>query len=408
MTLDGLQELGGTLWRNRVRTVLTALSVAWGIFMLVLLLGFGRGLENQVTWMFRDDAVNSIWLYRGKTSKAFEGYSVGRGVAFTNRDHDALEHEVPGVDKITSRFYGPSGTVKFGEETGKFDVRSTHPDHRFLENTRVVAGRFLNQRDLDERRKVAVIGREVERQLFKGVDPIGTWIDVDQVLFQVVGVFEDDGGLGEMEMVYLPITTAQMAFRGGENVSQIMFTVGDLGAEETAVLTEDVRELMARRLHFDPTDMQAIRVRNNVERFQQIQRIFTMLNVFVWIVGLGTVTAGIVGVSNIMLVAVNERTVEFGLRKALGATPFSIVWMVVQEALLLTGISGYGGLLVGIALLDVVSRFVPENDYLREPDVDLGVAFAATALLVVAGCIAGLVPALRAASVNPIEALRDA
>ena len=287
-------------------------------------------------------------------------------------------------------------------------MRSTHPDHRFLENTRVVAGRFLNQRDLDERRKVAVIGREVERQLFKGVDPIGTWIDVDQVLFQVVGVFEDDGGLGEMEMVYLPITTAQMAFRGGENVSQIMFTVGDLGAEETAVLTEDVRELMARRLHFDPTDMQAIRVRNNVERFQQIQRIFTMLNVFVWIVGLGTVTAGIVGVSNIMLVAVNERTVEFGLRKALGATPFSIVWMVVQEALLLTGISGYGGLLVGIALLDVVSRFVPENDYLREPDVDLGVAFAATALLVVAGCIAGLVPALRAASVNPIEALRDA
>lgn len=408
MNLDALQELGGTLWRNRVRTTLTALSVAWGIFMLILLLGFGKGLENQVTWMFRDDAVNSIWLYRGKTSKAYEGYGVGRSLEFTNRDHDALADDVPGVDKITSRFYGSSGTVKFGEETGNFDVRATHPDHRFLENTRVVSGRFLNQRDLDERRKVAVIGREVERQLYKGVEPLGTWIELDRVLFQVVGVFEDDGGLGEMEMVYLPITTAQMAYRGGEKVQQIMFTVGDMDAAETAVLTDEVRELMARRHHFDPTDTQAIRVRNNVERFQQIQQIFTMLNVFVWIVGLGTVTAGIVGVSNIMLVAVNERTVEFGLRKALGATPFSIVWMVVQEAILLTGISGYCGLVAGIGLLEVITRFVPENDYLREPDVDLGVAFAATALLVVAGSIAGLVPALRAASVNPIVALRDA
>lgn len=406
--IDSFTELAETLSRNRVRTLLTALSVAWGIFMLVLLLGFGRGLENQVMWMFRDDAVNSIWIYRGKTSRPFEGYGVGRRLDFTNRDYEALRDDVDGVDKITSRFYGVPGTVRWGEQEGEFDVRSTHPDHRYLENTRIVSGRFLNDRDIEERRKVAVVGREVVEQLFQGRDPLGEWIDLTGVLFRVVGTFEDDGGSSEEEKVYLPISTAQMAFRGGERVHQIMFTVGDLTPEETHALTTEVRDVLARRHHFDPQDPQAVRLRNNVEQYLQISQIFTMLRIFVWIVGLGTVMAGIVGVSNIMLVAVNERTQEFGLRKALGATPASIVWMVVQEAVLLTGISGYCGLILGVGLLEVVDRYVPENDYLRHPDVDLGVAITATALLVVAGCIAGFVPAMRAASVNPIVALRDA
>lgn len=407
--IDALTELIENLWRNRVRTAITSASVAWGIFMLVLLLGFGHGLQNSVEWDFRDDAVNSIWVRRGKTTVPFDGYPVGRRLVYTNRDHDAIESSVPGVRRITSRFYPPtSGQVHWGEEEGSFDLRATHPDHRYLENTIVVAGRFLNDRDLDEKRKVAVVGSEVKRQLFKGADPIGEWLDIGGVMFKVVGVFDDTGGVGEMQQIYLPITTAQSAYHGGDRVHQVMFTVDPATTvAESEKMAAAVRALIGRRHHVSPKDRQAVRVRNNIEQFQQVQTIFKMIRGFVWVVGLGTVMAGIVGVSNIMLVSVKERTQEIGLRKALGATPGSIVRMILTEAIVLTGVSGYVGLVTGVALLEMVRRFAPENDYLREPDVQLSVAVAATLLLVVAGAIAGLVPALQAASVNPIVALRD-
>ncbi|MEZ4322160.1 MAG: ABC transporter permease [Myxococcota bacterium] len=405
--IDRFLEMASVMWRNRVRTALTSLSVAWGIFMLVLLLGFGKGLENNVVHEFRDDATNSIWLYPGKTTRPYDGYPVGRRLMFTNRDYDALSQGIEGIDHITGRFYPNDSLVRWKDREATFEVRATHPDHRFLENTIVARGRFLNDRDLDEKRKVAVLGREVVRQVFRDVDPIGEWISVSGVMFQVVGVFEDTGGTDEESMVYLPITTAQAAYAGGERVNRIMFTVGDASVDRTETMAEQTLQMLARRHHFDPQDRRAMRVRNNVEQFAQVQQIFTLIGGFVWIVGLGTVAAGIVGVSNIMLVSVKERTSEIGLRKALGATPTSIVSMILMEALLLTGVSGYGGLVAGVLALEAVRRFVPENDYLRDPDVDLSVALAATALLVVAGAVAGLVPALQAASVNPIEALRN-
>ncbi len=405
--IDRFAEMASVLWRNRMRTALTALSVAWGIFMLVLLLGFGRGLENNVEYEFRDDATNSIWIYRGRTTRPFQGHAVGRTIQFTNRDHDMLRDGLDGVEHITSRYYPPSDVVSWGEEEGSFDVRATHPDHRYLENTDVVRGRFINDRDVAEKRKVAVVGMEVVRQLFRNADPLGEWIAVGDVMFRVVGVFEDSGGEDEESKVYLPITSGQASFAGADDVRQIMFTVGDATVEETEVMTQQATLMLARRHHFDPEDRRAVRVRNNVERFAQVQQIFTLISGFVWIVGLGTVMAGIVGVSNIMLVSVKERTQEIGLRKALGATPTSIVSMILTEALLLTGASGYSGLVAGVGLLEAIRRFVPENDYLRDPDVDLSVAISATILLVLAGALAGLIPALRAASVDPIVALRD-
>jgi putative ABC transport system permease protein len=406
--IDRLLEVFETMSRNAVRTALTALSVAWGIFMLVLLLGLGKGLENNVVWMFRDDAVNSIWIYRGKTTIAHDGYPVGRRLNFTNRDHDAIAATVEGVEHITSRFYpGGSGQVRWRDRDGTFDVRSVHPAHRFLENTEVVAGRFINDTDLTEKRKVAAVGEEVVRVLFRGVDPLGEWIEIGGMPFRVVGVFADSGGVEETEQIYLPITTAQAAYAGGERVDQIMFTVGDAGVEQSARIAEDIQQLLARRHHFAERDRQAVRVRNNVEQFQQITQIFTLIQSFVWVVGLGTVAAGIVGVSNIMLVSVKERTQEIGLRKALGATPASIVAMILQEAVLLTSVSGYAGLVAGVGTLELIRRLVPENDYIRDPDVHLSVGIAATVLMVVAGALAGLVPAVRAASVNPIAALRD-
>lgn len=405
--LDRLTEVTDVLARNRLRTVLTAGSVAWGIFMLVLLLGFGRGLENNVRWMFRDDAQNSIWIYRGKTTLPYAGYPVGRRLVFDNRDHDAVAATVDGVQEITSRFYPPVSTARWKDRVGRFNFRSVHPDHRYLENTLIATGRFLNDRDLEEKRKVAVIGRKVVEELFRGQDPLGEWLDIGGVMFQVVGTFTDVGGEGEEEQIYLPITTAQGAYQGAGRVDQIMFTIGPEQLDDTASIVAQVRGLLSRAHRFDPNDRRAVRVRDNVEEFVRIQTIFTMLSGFVWLVGLGTVASGIVGVSNILLVSVKERTSEFGLRKALGARPRDIVGMVLTEALLLTGVSGYAGLVAGVATLEGIRRFVPENDYIRDPEVDLATAMAALGVLVVAGCLAGLVPAVRAARLDPIVALRE-
>jgi len=401
-------EILESLSRNRLRTALTALSVAWGIFMLVVLLGAGKGLENNVTHQFRDDAINSIWIWGGETSIAHDGLPVGRDIRFTNRDYDRIREGVSGVEHITSRFnIRGDFTISHGERSGSYRVRSTHPDHRYLEKTIITAGRFLNELDFTEKRKVAVIGDLVSEYLFEGADPMGEYINIDGILYKVVGVFEDVGSEGERQMVYVPISTAQAAYAGGERVHNIMFTVGDAGIEETEAMTVQVRELLAERHRFDPDDPRAVRVRNNLENYQQVQQIFFFIGTFIWIVGVGTVAAGIVGVSNIMLISVKERTREFGLRKALGATPSSIIGLVVREAILLTSASGYIGLVGGVAVLAVVSTFVPENDYIRDPQVDLTAAVGATALLILTGTLAGYIPARRAASINPIDALRD-
>ncbi len=405
--LDRWTEIGDTLARNKLRTVLTALSVAWGIFMLVLLLGAGQGLENQIAWQFRDDATNSIWVYGGETSIAHEGYGVGRRVGYDDDDYDQIRALFPG-EAVTGRYVPPSaGSIRHGDRVSTFELRAVHPDHQVLERTEMQEGRYLNLGDLDERRKVAVVGREVSEFLFRGASALGEWIDVDGVPFRIVGVFKDVGGESEERIVYLPVTTARATWGGGDSLRQIMFTVGDASLEEAAVLEERVRLVLARNHAIHPDDRRAIRVRNNVESYQEVKQIFEFLGLFVWIVGLGTVLAGVVGVSNIMLVSVTERRAEIGLRKALGATPSSIVSMVLEEALLLTGISGYAGLIFGLGLVEVAAWAIPDNDYIRDPSVDLGTVIAATVLLVVAGVAAGFVPAQQAAAVEPVTALRD-
>jgi putative ABC transport system permease protein len=330
-------------------------------------------------------------------------------VRFTNRDLQAVLEEVDDIDAFSGRFYiGGESVVAYRDRSASFSVRSVHPGHRILENTTVVSGRFLDDLDVEERRKVCVIGEEVSRFLFRGASPLGAWITVAGIPFRVVGVFTDSGGEGEMQIVYLPVSTAQSAFGGQDQLHQMMFTVGDATSEDAARITAELRTLLAARHRFDPQDLQAIRVRNNVEEFEKIQRIFQLLHAFVWLVGIGTVTAGIVGVSNIMLVSVRERTVEIGLRKAIGATPARIVGAVVEEAVLLTAVSGYLGIVGGVAVLVALRTWVPESDWLREPQIHLTPAIVCAGLLVLFGGVAGFFPAYRAARIQPVEALRDA
>ncbi|MCB9781106.1 MAG: ABC transporter permease [Alphaproteobacteria bacterium] len=384
--------------------------------MLVLLLGAGTGLENNIRWQFRDDAINSIWIYPGMTSQPWEGQPVGRVVQFSNADIERIVEVVPEIDHISGRFYLrgeftiTAQTPAGGTRSGAFSVRSCHPGHRYIEQTMMVAGRYLSPRDLAAERKVIVIGLRVAEFLFPGrplSGVLGEWVDLAGIQYRVVGVFEDVGGEGEMRQVYIPITTAQAAYGGGDQVHQVMFTVGDATVEEAAGIADRVRRVLARNHHFAPGDLRAVRVRNNLESFHEIQQIFVWLRIFIWLVGVGTVAAGVVGVSNIMLISVRERTAELGLRKAIGATPGQLVSMVVQEALLLTATAGYAGLVGGVAVLEAVRRLMPENEYIRDPQVDMPAVIGATVLLVVAGTLAGWFPARRAARVAPVEALRS-
>ncbi|TVQ87092.1 MAG: ABC transporter permease [Deltaproteobacteria bacterium] len=405
--MDRFIEILQTLARNGTRTALTALSVAWGIFMLVVLLAAGTGLENALLYQFRDDAVNSIWIWPGQTSRPWRGYRVGRRLQLTNADHDAIA-ALPGVEQITSRFRVRSdSTITYKDRVGDFDIRSCHPAHQYLEKTQITSGRFLNEDDLAQRRKVVVLGAEVVRHLFRSQDPLGEWVDIGGVAYRVIGTFFDDGGLGELSKVYVPITTAQTAYGGGDRVNAILFTIGDMTVAQSQELATEVRRTLASRHNFDPADLRAVRVRNNLERVQSVTGTMKVIRAFLWLVGLGTIAAGVVGVGNIMLVSVAERTGEIGLRKALGATPARVVFEVLQEAVLLTSVSGYAGLVSGVVAVEILEWSLPANDYMQNPEVDLGVAFTAVGVLVVAGLAAGIIPAWRAAHIDAAHAIRE-
>ena len=407
--LDTLQEVWTTLSAHPLRTMLTALSVAWGIFMLVILLAAGDGLSKGATHQFRDDAVNSLWIYGGTTQKPFDGHPVNRKIVLNNDDYDLLSQEIEGIEHITSRFYFNyrSMQISHGDRRGAFDIRASHPDHQFIEMSNITEGRFLNDLDIRDARKVAVIGVDVVKPLFGDEDPMGKTIVLAGTHYTVVGIFSDDGGAREQRKIYVPISTAQLLSGGTSDVRQIMFTLDEERQSQSDLVDAAVRKSLAANHSFSPDDRSALRIRDNMEEYERIESLFTGIRLFIWLVGLGTLAAGLLGVSNIMLISVKERTKEIGLRKALGATPRSVIMLVVEEALLITGFSGLLGLSAAMGLVHIISEYVPPSDYFRDPSVDLGTVLAATLVLILAGVISGLVPAYRAAQVSPVVALRD-
>jgi putative ABC transport system permease protein len=406
--LDHWQEIFASIRENKLRTFLTGFAVAWGILMLVVLLGSGNGLANGIDYQFRDDAMNSIWVRSGTTSMPYKGLKAGRELRFTNADYDKTKSQIDGVEHITARFY-PRGelAVSHGKETSSFDIRSVHPDHKYLEKTLVDEGRFLNELDVAGYRKVAAIGVEVRKSLFGKRRAIGEYIKINGIPFKVVGIFRDAGGIGEESKIYLPISTAQRIFNGADRIRMFMLTTGALPLADTERMTEEITNALAQRHRFDPEDKRAVFVNNVNEVVQRFVNLMAGIRLFVWIIGIGTILAGVVGVSNIMMIAVKERTKEIGVRKALGATPGSILGLVLQESVLITGISGYLGLVAGVALVETGARSLPDSEFFVNPGVDLKVAASATLVLIAAGVLAGLVPALRAARVQPVEALKD-
>jgi len=332
---------------------------------------------------------------------------------FNNADVDTVR-ALPESDKVTGRFWvgGQRWTssliARVGNKSQSYDVRSVHPDHLYLENTIMVQGRFLNEPDIAEKRKVAVIGIPVATFLFGEADAVGQQVELGGISFRVVGVFNDTGEQGEAQMIYIPISTAQVAYNGADRVNQVMFTLApDVGVDESIEVAKRVKAQLATAHRFDPEDPQAVWVRNNAENYKNFLQIFQMISAFVVVMAACTLLAGIIGVSNIMMIVVRERTREIGIRKALGASAYNIVSSIVQESVALTAVAGYLGMCAGIGVLALIEKVVPPGNGFADPSVSLTVALVATAVLVLAGALAGLFPAVAAARVNPIVALRD-
>jgi putative ABC transport system permease protein len=406
--LDKFQEILENIKKNKLRTILTGFSVSWGIFMLVLLLGAGYGIENGVKSDFESDAVNSIWVYRGQTSKPYKGLKQGRRIQFKNNDYENIRTQIKQIDRISAAFYlNQKNTTRYKNETGSFDMMAVHPDYREIEKIYPVKGRLFNQLDINQHRKVVIIGADVEKALFKKTNPVGEIIIINSIAFRVIGVFADDGDERQHRYIYLPISTAQQVFNGRNRVHRLMFTTGQANVEQGKEIEKNVKQILADNHQFDIDDKRAIYVRNRLERFQKFMTLFQNIRIFIWIIGIGSIVAGIVGVSNIMLIVVKERTREIGVRKALGATPGSIIDLVLTESILITLFSGYWGLVGGVIVLELMAKFIQGQEYFSNPEVDLSVAFGALLLLIIAGALAGYFPAKRAANIKPVEALQD-
>jgi len=405
--IDKWQEIFATIRKNKLRTFLTGFSVAWGIFMLIVLLGSGNGLQNGVEYQFKADATNTLWLYPGSTTMAYQGMKPGRQINFTNEDYTFVKENIPGIEEISARYYfWQNRIISYKKQFGSFDLICVHPNMQMIEKITIDQGRMLNEIDMQRHRKVVIIGLPVKEALFKnGENPLGEYIRVNGVPFQVVGVFTDRSDR-DQQRLYLPISTAQMIFNGGNTINNLTVTT-NLSAEESEILEQTLRTKLAKRHRFNSEDKSALYIGNTIREFKQFQNMFMGIKLFVTVIGLFTIIAGVVGVSNIMIIVVNERTKEIGIRKAIGATPWSIIFLIIFESVIITAFAGYIGLVGGIGLLELVSKFMPASEFFRNPEVDFSIAVSATIVLVLSGMLAGLFPAIRAARIRPVLALRD-
>ncbi len=406
--LDIFYEISNTFKMNKLRTFLTGFTVSWGIFMLIILLGSGNGIEAGVKKEFERDAVNSIRMRGGKTSIPHKGLQAGRSIQFSNEDYTEIKRSINGVEYISSRFFmWRNNSISYKNEFGTFTIIACHPDHMYLEKTNIINGRMINDIDIAKLRKVAIIGTKVKEHLFKKESAIGKFININNILFKVVGVFTDDMDDRQLRMIYAPISTAQQLFNAKNKVHSIIFTTGDATLNENKEIEKETKTMMARRHHFSDEDESAIHLRSDFEIYKKYMNLFKNIRIFIWIIGVGTIIAGIVSVSNIMLISVKERTKEIGIRKAIGAKPGSIITQIITESVFITAFSGYTGLVLGVALVELISISFPPTPYFQNPHVDIKIAVSAVLLLIISGTIAGYIPARRAANIRPIEALKD-
>jgi len=418
--LDHWQEIAVALGKNRLRTFLTAFGVFWGIFLLVVLLGSGNGLRNGVMEDFAGTATNSLFAWGWRTTKPFAGLEAGREIQFTNDDTAALVRQVPEAAVISPRLqmggFRGGATARRKSQVGTFNVMGDYPAIFTIQSMVLARGRLLDPYDLAQQRKVAVIGQRVVDSLFaRGEEPIGDAIEVNGVWFKVIGVFRSrqTGQQGERDeqTIYVPFSTFQQAFNAQNRVD--WYAVTAKPEHSAAQVEERVLGVLRTRHKVAPDDHRGIGSYNLEKEYGKLTGLFTGITWLMWIVGLGTLAAGAIGVSNIMLIVVKERTRELGIRRAIGATPLAVVGQIVLEAVVLTAIAGALGLMAGVGVMEAVARLVAAHadptkpSMFVQPGVSFHDALQALLILITAGVVAGFVPARRAVAVTPVVALRS-
>jgi len=417
---DSWQEIFHTLKKNKLRTLLTAFGVFWGIFMLIIMLGSGNGLENGVRSGMGGFASNSFFVWTQRTSMPYKGFPRGRWFNFKNDDIQALRDNIPEIEYIAPKIRGWSAgdgtnnTIR-KDKTGAFSIMGEYPVWIKIDPMQIITGRFINNMDIQQERKVAVIGTRVREVLFEpDEDPIGETIQIQGVYFKVVGVFKplntniNFGGEKE-QSIFLPFTTLQKTYNYGDIVGWFSITSDKNVA--ASVVEEKAIQLLGQRHSIHPDDEEAFGHFNLEEEYNQMNGLFNGIAGLIWVVGIGTLLAGVIGISNIMLVIVKERTKEIGIQRALGATPRLVVSQIVTESVFLTSLAGYIGLVLGVGLIELINYLLVQSgadiEMFKRPEVDFDIAIISLIILIVAGALAGMIPARRAVKIKPIDALRD-
>ncbi|WP_405567650.1 ABC transporter permease [Polaribacter sp. Asnod6-C07] len=405
--LDRWREIFQSINKNRLRSVMSGFTVAFAILLFTLLFGIVSGLSNTFKGAFADDAQNAMFVRVWKTSKPYKGLQTGRRVQLKNDDYDFVKDEFG--DKLqyqSARIY-KNFVLKYKNNADNYSVMAIHPDHQFLEKTIIDEGRYVNERDIKEKSKVIVIGRLLKEDLFGERPALGKRLNVNGSSYLIIGIFSDEGGDNEERKAFIPLTTAQMIYGNNDYISQMALGYDpNLSLDAAVAFGNKMERDLRKKLSIHPDDQSALSVRNMAEANKGVGQFMGALYAIVILIGSGTLVAGIIGISNIMIFVIKERTKEFGIRKALGAKPSSIVGMVVQESVLITTIAGYLGLSLGTYILSLIGDSLEDDYFIKDPSVSPGIVIGATIILVLSGLIAGYVPAKRAANIKPIVALR--
>lgn len=412
---DLLQEILGTVMRNKLRTVLTGLSVAWGIFILIVLLGAGNGLIHAFELNSGNVVMNSVKVYPGTTTKPWQGMQEGRNVELEQEDCRLTAVRFPdNIMEVGVTVSQNAVDITYGKDHVSITLEGVMPSLVQIEGIKLVEGRFINQLDMRENRKVMVLHKKTVEMLFPRESALGKMIKVNGLAFKVVGIYDDQNFFSPS--VYVPYNTLSLLYAKGNLVDNLMFTTRGLTDEKTNERFEDdFRTMLAHRHQFDASDNGAVWIWNRFTQYLQQQQATSILHIAIWVIGIFTLISGIVGVSNIMLITVRERTHEFGIRKALGASPFSILRLIIAESVLITTFFGYVGMVAGILATEYMDRLFGQQTVdagvfsatvFHNPTVDISVAIQATLALIIAGTSAGFFPARKAVMIRPIEALR--
>ena len=403
--LDRWQEIFSSIRSNMLRTVLSGFTVALGLYIFIVLFGIGTGLKNAFNDGFRS-AQNLISISSGRTSLAYAGLQADRLISFNNDDLEAVTTENKENIEYSSPIYSSFWTVKYGKESGSYGINGAGEEEVYIKNRTVLDGRYLSPMDIKENRNVAVIGKMVQRDLIKNGNPIGKELDINGTIFKVIGIFSDNQGDWAERSISIPITTMQQLKKSSDTISEISLTYNmELSPDEAIQFGEELKNQLQERKKVSPEDEQAIWVFNNAENTKNGTMFLSVIIIIVGFIGIGTLVAGIIGISNIMVYIVKERTLEIGIRKAIGARPISIVILILQESIVITVLSGIIGVILGVLSLRLIGNNLREY-FILDPNVGWGAIFSAFVCLVISGAVAGFVPAYRASKIKPIEALR--